>query len=475
MHTYLMLNRGILSGYQMTNAVLKVKPIKKDETNNPLFREGFFEKERKPWEVRYDNGYPNIIYDEREKIYRCYYTLFTKDQSSASTPLEERRDHVYSPSSRRITSLCYAESRDGIHFDKPNLGLVEFQGNRNNNILMDYAHGTGVFLDPEEKDPKKRYKLVTKIEYNELKNYMAVGFSEDGIHFGDLIPWPEFNPAADCHNFPFRDPVTGKYYVITRIWKNGVRVSAICESRDFIHWSEPEEILRGNGFEDQIYSMPVFRYGDLYLGLASVYHEGNTMAPNFDTVDVELEFATDLKHWDSAAPGQKLIARGKGAYPDGDFDCGCIYASAPVEIDGKLWVYYMGGNGRHTGFRETSLARGYLEKDRFAYYEAGDEESEALLTTSHFVIYGGTLSLLADIEEDGWVSVALGTKNGGVYEGYEADHCILKQGEDGYYHISFKDRKISDLAAKPVSMHIHFKKARIYAVRGDLEHTGLKY
>src|SRR5438105_752957 len=30
---------------------------------------------------------------------------------------------------------CYAESKDGIHFTRPNLGLVEFEGSKQNNII----------------------------------------------------------------------------------------------------------------------------------------------------------------------------------------------------------------------------------------------------------------------------------------------------------------------------------------------------
>lgn len=475
MHKYLLLDRGTLVGHKMTNAKIEVNQIVKDSIHNPLFREGYFDIPPKKWELRYDNGYPNVIYDEDKKLYRCYYTLFTYDESSAAASLSERKNLIYKPRGNRITSLCYAESRDGIHFEKPDLGLVQFEGDCHNNILIRYAHGSGIFLDKAEADPKKRYKLVTKVEYSESRHYMAVGFSEDGIHFGRLIEWPQFNPAGDSHNFPFRDPKTGKFVVITRIWKNGVRICAKSESADFINWSEPEEILRGQGFENQIYSMPVIAYGNLYLGFASMYHEGDTNDENFDTVEVELKYAARLNGWDSVAWGQKLIPRGRGSYPAGEFDCGCVYSAAPVEAEGKLWFYYMGGNGFHTGFRETSFARGYLEKDKFAGYIPKNDREEAVLTTSHFVVYGDYLSVLADVEPGGGLSVALGTKGGAVYDGYEAEQCVLKKQGDGYYLISFKNKKITELQTSPVSIHIHFKKAKVYALYGELENYMLKY
>lgn len=475
MHKYLLLDRGILVGYSLTNSRLTVNKIQKDEINNPLFGEEYFSDPAKKWEVRYDNSYPNIIYDPKYEVYRCYYTLFTYDESAASTSLQDRAATNYVPTGSRITSLCYAESEDGIHWTKPNLGIVEFEGSKDNNILIRYAHGTGVFLDEEELNPQKRYKLVTKVEYSNSRHYMAVAFSEDGIHFSDLHEWNKHNPAADSHNFPFRDKQTGKFMLITRTWKNGLRVSSLCESTDFINWSEPKEILRGNGFEDQVYSMPIIQYEGLYLGLASMYHEGNTEADNYDTVDVELKYASTPDVWDSVAEGQYVIERGAGTYPNGEFDCGCIYAAAPIEVDGKLRVYYMGGNGRHTNFRETSLALGYLEKDKFAGYEPIHRDREAKLVTSHFSIYGDHLSILADIEPEGYLSVAIGTKGGKVYEGFEAENCILERKENGYYRISFKNKKLTDLRISPASLHITYKCAKVYAIEGELESHKLKY
>ncbi len=475
MHKYFLFDRGILVAFKMTNATINVNKIQKDSKNNPLFTEGYFADPPMKWETRYDNAYPNVIYDPKYEIYRCYYTLFTYDESAAGTPLDQRATTTYQPKGNRITSLGYAQSKDGIHWEKPSLGLVEFEGSTDNNLLMLYAHGTGVFLDEQEVNPAKRYKLVTKVEYNGSRHYMAVAFSEDGIHFSDLIEWPKYNPAGDSHNFPFRDPNTGKFVVLTRIWKNGVRICAKTESDDFINWSEPVEVLRGIGFEHEVYSMPAFNVGGVCLGLASIYHNGDTDADNFDTVDLELMYSTRLDAWDYIAPGQYFIERGKGKYPTGEFDCGCIYAAAPLEIDGKLCFYYMGGNGQHTNFRETSFARGFLEKDKYAGYVPKNPDKPALLTTSHFCIYGENIGILAEIADGGSVQVAIGTKSGVVYEGFEAENSILEKQEDGYYRISFKNHSIMELRSKPISFHIHFKNSKVYAIKGDLESHKMKY
>lgn len=70
--------------------------------------------------------------------------------------------------------------------------------------------------------------------------------------------------------------------LLSRVWKDGIRMTTLSRSSDFIHWSEPEETLRGRGFEAQVYSMPVFYWNHMYLGLASIIHEGDRTDADFD-------------------------------------------------------------------------------------------------------------------------------------------------------------------------------------------------
>ena len=81
---YLMLDRRFLNPQAMENVALRITPPEKDQANNPLFIQD------QPWEIRIDNGYPNVIYDEQAQIFRCYYTLFTDDLDTEGTTLAER-------------------------------------------------------------------------------------------------------------------------------------------------------------------------------------------------------------------------------------------------------------------------------------------------------------------------------------------------------------------------------------------------
>ena len=476
MEKYFFFDRGILQPQATANFSIRAAKGVKDTVHNPMFREDFFSEPPRRWEVRYDNGYPNVIYDPKEQIYRLYYTLFSRDPDSANTPLEERANKHYTPRGDRITSTAYAESRDGIHWVKPSLGLVEFEGSRDNNLLMMYAHGTSVLLDDQEPDPAKRYKLMTRVDYPGTRGFMAVSFSPDGLHWQELIPWPKNNPQADSHNFVIRDHTDGRFKLITRIWKNGMRVSALCESSDFINWSEPREILRGSGYANQVYSMPVFRCGKLFLGLASVFHEGDMDDPDFDTVDLELTMATQVETFDFVAPRDSLIPRGEGRYPTGAYDCGCIYAAPPVEIDGKQYVYYMGGNGQHTNYRETSFCRAAFETDKWAYLAPKDESRMAQVMTSPFHFYGEHLELLADMDSPEELQAALYENfySPAPLEGYGFEDAVITKSEGVYWTIRFSN-PLLDLGTKSPCLVLRTKSAKLYALRGELTINTTRY
>jgi len=89
----------------------------------------------KPWEGN-TSAYYTVFRDKDasgEDILRMYYRGSGYDR--------EIRDKTH----RQVT--CYAESKDGIHWTRPNLGLFEFEGSTENNIVWDRHRG------PVTRDP----------------------------------------------------------------------------------------------------------------------------------------------------------------------------------------------------------------------------------------------------------------------------------------------------------------------------------
>jgi hypothetical protein len=474
MNKYYFFDRGILQG-QALNRVDIHPACGVKESLNPLFTEERESKNPKLWEVRYDNSYPNVIWDDEEKIFKLFYTLIIEDAECENTPISERKGKEYIPRDDRRCALAYAQSYDGLNWEKPNLGIVSFKGSKENNLLLVDTHGGGVFLDKNEQVRSKRYKMVALKDIPGEKSMMSVSFSDDGIHWDELKPWVGESPWGDTHNLPFFDEESGRYKVITREWEYGLRVATVFESEDFYKWERIGVALKGIGFNDQVYSMPVFKYNGLYLGLASIFHEGDKSDENFDCVDCELTYSKNTKDFNFVSYGEPLIKRGSGSYHDGEFDCCCIYAAPPLIEDGKINIYYMGGNGRHTSFRETSFARISFEEDKIAYISPKSAEDIGEVVTANFVITGDTIEILADTYDAGSIDCAIFDKwNGKAIDCFSFSNCILEKLEDGWLRLEFSN-SIEELVGRKVCIKINLYKTKMYAMRGDIKLANLKY
>ena len=381
------------------NAKLTVGTVKK-HPSNPLFRED------KPWEPRFDNLYANVIYDEQEKLYKCWYSPFIIDESTTNTLAEDRvnggkfrymGDHT---GRRREMGICYAVSRDGIRWEKPGLGLVEFRGSKENNIVWRGPHGAGVFKDLYDPDPKRRYKMFFK------GRKISVAFSHDGLHWSQTIECPEANVRGDTHNNAFWAPTLAEYVGITRTWaRPRGRQVARTSSKDFLRWTKAEVVLEGLEDHLQTYAMPVFYYAGVYIGLPAIYNS------EIDRTHTELAWSPDTVMWHRIDPGSQLIANSP---KKGEYDWGCAYTAAyPVFLRDQIRLYYGGSDDKHFGWRKGAFCLATLRPDGFAGYEQISEDASAFILTTPVLCTGKPLSLSADVQEDGFVRTRLLNKNGG--------------------------------------------------------------
>ncbi len=80
--------------------------------------------------------------------------------------------------------MCYAESKDGVHWTKPELGLVELNGNKRNNICLIEGEPRSLTLvddflsilyEPNDPDPKRRYKAayIAHPQYEDIRGGMS--------------------------------------------------------------------------------------------------------------------------------------------------------------------------------------------------------------------------------------------------------------------------------------------------------------
>jgi len=434
---YLLLDSRVVD--RARNAKLTIGTVRKDK-NNPLFGED------KPWEPRFDNLYANVIYDEQDKLYKCWYSPFIVDRSARGMTLEERQNKRYRSPDNREMGICYATSRDGIAWDKPELGVVEFNGSKGNNIVWRGPHGSGIFKDLRDPDPERRYKAFFKARM------ISVGFSPDGIHWSDAIACPEANVRGDTHNNAFWAPTLGEYVGITRTWaKPRGRQVARTSSKDFLKWTRAEVVLEGIENHLQTYAMPVFYYAGVYIGLPAIYNS------DADRTHTELAWSPDTVLWHRINPGTPLIANGAER---GQYDWGTVYAAAcPVFLKDEIRLYYGGCDDVHFGWRKGHFCLATLRPDGFAGYEPLDSDRPAFVTTSPMVCKTKGLRVCADVQKDGYIKTKLLDSNN---ETLAEGEPILETVTDG--PIRWKDGfSFEKLTAKKTKLRFELRQSKLYS------------
>ena len=388
---------------ETVDAKLTVGEVSK-HPQNPLFAED------KPWEPRFDNVYANVIYDEDDEIYKCWYNPFIIDERVTCVPPEKRNPGSLSYSDvkldHREMGLCYAVSTDGIRWDKTDLGLVELDGDKRNNLLVREIHGAGVFKDYRETDPAKRYKM-----FHCGNPQMEVVFSADGLLWSDPIPIPEIE-AHGTHANAFWAPSLGKYVGITRQHADGIRLVTRAESPDFVKWTEDKTVLVGPNSRLQAHDMIVFPTQGVYIGLLGMmtYPEDPKDSAAGVKQHVELAWSPDTFTWHRIQEGVPLIGNtpgGAARYGGMPYDWGTIFASAPIFLGDEIRIYYGASDWYFFDWRQGYLALAILRPDGWAGYEPVSAEAEALITTEALAFDGETVGITADVRDGGEIRVAV--------------------------------------------------------------------
>ncbi len=345
----------------------------------------------------------------------------------------------------------YAETADGIHWDKPSLGIIEEDGSTENNLVVGMSadpeeadnprraagqcHNPSVIERPWEPDPEKRYALFC---YGVDHRHARVAFSPDGLHW----TWPEESReqglfgSGDVLNF-FWDPYQSRYVATWKTGNRRGRAAGVAWSDDGLEWTKPVEgpVMVADDLDPdatQIYGMPVFPYQGLYIGLPWIYNSrwfkygGYTDQRMYEveqgspcTMDVQLAWSWDLINWTRSWPRYQFIPRGT----EGEFDSGMIYtARAPVQMGDELWFYYGGWVGAHNDpSAHAAIGVATLRLDGFCSMHA--EEKGWLITRREpFTVPRVTVNVRCG--EDGYIMAELLDAEGNVIPGFSEDECV---------------------------------------------------
>jgi len=374
--------------------------------------------------------YGTVFYDPSMELYRMWYMARMSDAHDCSIPeLELPGENIHGD------LTAYATSKDGINWTRPNLGLVHFNGNPNNNIMLDF-HGATVFYDPQDPDPSKRYKAVGFIRrFHEIR----VAYSSDGIH------WSQPVHATDRYN-------EGAF--------NGCYVPYLdCYIAGSLERST-----------DPLYSFTNHR-GDVRgkrvaLGLATGSKDLNDWVSrtviNPDYKDhPNTQFSRDGREWHRLEDRQPIIPLG----PKGSFDSGMIMMTANGAFlhNDELIAYYSASTNTHGNSKNEyyTIARASWPLDRLVAMEAG--EDEAILETKLLVVPKGKLIINADAR-GGYVTAEVLDAKGQVQPGFSSEKCLFMVNDSLRYNLKWQGKDLSQ-ASKPMQLRFKVKNAKLFSFR----------
>ena len=449
----------------------------------------------RPWERGGIVGDSSAAVVEDEGIYRLWYGVATPEENvkprkvlSADEMEALDRKSLLDYLSNDQWMLCYAESKDGIHWEKPSLRIHSLDGSKKNNIVMKGGGGgCTVFRDPDA-PPRERYKLIygggpKMIHHNQglppYPGYHAVhgAASADGIHWRKsrpIMPW-----YTDCTNVCYWDDRIGRYVAFVRwnetmVCRDGetfrskgrfCRDIGRAESEDFWSFPGPRKIEAPTERERtpwsrrlELYNSAAVKYpwaADSYFIFPSYFY------PATETLDIHLGTSRDgvqCSRW-----REPFLGLGH----EGAFDSTCLYmATGMVRRDHEIDMYYAGADYRHDVPRwpagSGGIGRIRVRLDGFVSQDA--RPSGAHMVTVPLTFRGSRLEVNMDAGAGGWLKVEILDRAGKPLAGCGNREADALLGNDVRKTVTWNgDSDVSMVNGKAVRLKFAGSGVKLYA------------
>ncbi len=360
--------------------------------------------------------------------------------------------------------VCYAESKNGIDWTKPKLGIVEFQGSRENNILLSGAgtHNFTPFLDANPAcPPDAKYKALAG-DGKGLKAYR----SADGIHWSLMSDQPVITKGDfDSQNLAFWDPNQKRYVAYHRKSRDGVRDIMFSVSNDFVAWNDPRFLEYGDAPKEHLYTnaiQPYVRAPHLLIGFPTRFQPKNQQVePIFMTSRDGIHF----KRWQ-----QELIPITAPSDRDGNRSNYMTYGLLQLPSSDKelslyaTEAYYAGPGSR--------VRRFTLRLDGFVSVQAGSGRGEFL--TKVFTFDGKQLRVNFATMAGGAIRFELQDAQGQVLPGYSLQDCLPLRGDQVDQVVRWNrpsndagqgESSLQAYRNQPVRLRVEMDRADLYALQ----------
>jgi len=379
----------------------------------------------------------------------------------------------------------YAESDDGVHWTKPSLGLVEFRGEKNNNLVWSSGPDKSlpyvlcVFKDNNPKTPaSEQYKAIgirRRPGSDPPADDLYGLVSADGLRWRllqkePIIGGPRGDSMFDSHNVAFWDSARRQYVIYARGWPDGwpggTRGIRRAVSSDFRRWSSLEALdLWGDSDRDHLYknaATPYYRHPDILLMFPKRYlPTRKSPDPEWKhggLSDIVFMSSRDGVRWDRRfreaflRPGrdqlnwhERAIEVGPGLVPTGD---------------GEMSFYFM----EHYRTESVRIRRGVLREDGLVSVDANFKGGE--LVTRPLVFAGDKLVINYSTSAAGSIRVEIQDPSAKPLAGYELDACDEIYGDELNRVVQWDGKSgLQKLVGEPIRLRVVLRDANLFSLR----------
>ncbi len=410
-----------------------------------------------PWEGAFA-GYCTVIEDGG--LYRLYYRGLPVPRADGSTS----------------ETTCLAESRDGIRWTRPELGLFEVAGTRRNNVILadqaPFSHNFSPLLDGRPGIPAdQRFKALAGTQKTGLFAFV----SADGRRWRKLVDRPVITAGDfDSQNVAFWSESEQQYVSYFRVFRQRIRRIARTTSTDFINWSTPVDMGYGDGPVEHLYTNqthPYFRAPQIYLGIAARFMPGRQVL----TPEQATSVGVNPGYFKDVSDSVLITTRGGDRYDR-------LFPEALIkpELGLENWTSrtnYPALNIVPTGAGEISfyvqksygqpthrLHRYRLRTDGLVAVRAPWRGGELLTKPLRFA--GERLVINFATSAAGGLRVEIQDETGKPWPGYSLDESIEQIGNEIAREVSWKrGSALGALAGKTVRLRFVMKDADLYSIR----------
>lgn len=445
------------------------------------------EPQRKEIVLQFDSpefsrsGFHNIFWDNG--LIRLYYRGRTPNEVPSQSDAKCNAPLVLGRAHSGVMTTHYAQSADGIHFELPELGIVEWDGSKNNNIVLT-GHDAQNFCVFRDDNPGcregERYKAVGgDIEPPSItgpKRGLNAYTSPDGIRWSRAQAPMQVLGFFDSLNVPFWDHIAGCYRLFSRFtefryastqdqWPNYCRRDIQnCESSDFIHWSTPVlNVYSPSDYDEQYYtnstcSCPGAEHILLAFPMRFVENRKKITDSIYEGIsDIVFMASRDGKNW----------RRYREAYVRADLDPrnwvsrANIMATGIIPTSPNEWSIYLAERYCSLG---NCLRRLSVRPWGFVSLHADASDGEVI--TKPFYFTPGALRLNYATSAIGHIKIEVLSANHKPISGFELQKMDTLFGNELDREVTWQNfEQLEKLAGQPIRLKIQLKDADLFSMR----------